>query len=468
MMKRIKENPDSESANSDDFGKPTDLPPTTITNLPTEIILAIIVRLPVEFIVICMSVCKDWYNFIKKPNFINSHLEYSYFQKSMSDAYLLYLHERKFSLFSCVTFDLALEIEFPFQKFAEPYGYSWFFTFVGSVHGLVCVFDPYGDGQPIYLINPSIRKWRALHSSGIAHRTISITSKVVLGFGYHQESDDYKIVRFLEWEKDLEHLLDLEHLFIESDVEVYSFRTNSWEEIEVPEFPWFVVSEVSSALVNECLHWVAINWDTKKYVILSFHVGEEELEEIRIPEFGSPPNEPDLVVGILKECLCLCTYEGNERCYVWMMKEYGDAESWTLLINIVIQEKVRRCLFFTDYDQILMEDGEGDMLLYDVDNDVYAYLEDPGDRIQFASYMESLVLLEEKNEILVQPAFFKECASEDNSDSTEEVSDCSLSSESLDSVGEENEILEEEQPSKELTDEEDNSECSVDSESKTS
>lgn len=115
-------------------------------------------------------------------------------------------------------------------------------------------------------------------------------------------------------------------------------------------------------------------------------------------------------MSLIKECLCLFAYvplmhdAGNEHCYRWMMKEYGDAESWALLFDIVFQERVRRCLCFTEYDPILMEDGDGDILLYDVDNEELDYLKIPKVwyQLQFATYMESLVLLEGKNEILEQ------------------------------------------------------------------
>ena len=57
---------------------------------------------------------------------------------------------------------------------------------VGSANDLRCLFSFDLSYEPIYLMNPSIRKYKAINTWAIVHPTIGIDTRVMLGFGYHQ------------------------------------------------------------------------------------------------------------------------------------------------------------------------------------------------------------------------------------------------------------------------------------------
>lgn len=65
------------------------------------------------------------------------------------------------------------------------------------------------------------------------------------------------------------------------------------------EFPWHIRNDLSSTLVNECLHWKLYNQDLEEHSILSFHIRKEELKEIEIPDYLGHQVDLELTVGVL-------------------------------------------------------------------------------------------------------------------------------------------------------------------------
>ena len=88
-----------------------------------------------------------------------------------------------------------------------------------------------------------------------------------------------------------------------------------------------------------------------------------------------------VTVVVLKECLCAFGYvlpvgsgEESTRCYLWIMKDYGVAESWTMLYEIDCQVKIRRCISSTRDDQLILEDIHENILLYKTETKSIDYL----------------------------------------------------------------------------------------------
>lgn len=69
-------------------------------------------------------------------------------------------------------------------------------TMVGSVNGLACVVDAF-DGRKLYLCNVAFKKYKHIGHSSLVFRCIAANPYVLLGFGYHCESDDYEVIRIL-------------------------------------------------------------------------------------------------------------------------------------------------------------------------------------------------------------------------------------------------------------------------------
>ncbi|KAA8545257.1 hypothetical protein F0562_020041 [Nyssa sinensis] len=238
-----------------------------------------------------------------------------------------------------------------------------------------------------------------------SHASLDSSALVILGFGYHRETNGYKVVRILFFQQnEYEDVLlneDPEYSGEGCEVEVYTLGTNSWKKILV-HFPWTMTDVSSGEFLDGCIHWMTVNPEQDFVeLILAFDVGDEVFREIRLPDYRSEYVELDISVCVHKESLALFVYPsehdgGYVCCYLWVMKEYGVVQSWTKQLSLVM-EGVYKDLSFTKFEEILFVDSDDDMFLIDFKNGLLKYLGDIRqglDKVYVVPFMESLVLLE--------------------------------------------------------------------------
>uniref|UniRef100_A0A5B7B4A5 F-box domain-containing protein n=1 Tax=Davidia involucrata TaxID=16924 RepID=A0A5B7B4A5_DAVIN len=392
---------------------------SSFEDLPSDIAINILSRLPVKTLITFRCVCKSWHSIISNPNFISMHLNRSTSHNSNStNGYLLYKppidsDSKSFTLFcdkACVELS-KLELPLFDCDFSS-------LTIVGSVNGLLCLADPY-IGRTMYLCNPSIRKYKAIGCCCSAHQSADLNAYVVLGFGYHHQANDYKVVRityvgeeYVSDDDSDDDSVDLLEFFrgIYREVEVYTLSTDSWKKIGA-DFLWGVNPQPSPAFANGSLHWIAAHQDrAHNELILSFDIGKEVFQEIMLPNYHLDEVEFDVSTCVLEESLSLFVYcsfkhlEGSECCYLWVMREYGVAESWTKQYTIVLEGRVERTLGFTKFDELILEESNGEIFLFDIQNHKVKYLGIRGrlDMLDVVTFTESLVLFEAGNDVVRQ------------------------------------------------------------------
>ncbi|KAK9288025.1 hypothetical protein L1049_016470 [Liquidambar formosana] len=99
----------------------------------------------------------------------------------------------------------------------------------------------------IFVGNPSTREFRRLPESGFATRYDRYFSRyLVYGFGYDESIDDYKVVAVL---------CKIGNGLSETEVKVYTLRTNSWRRIQ--EFLYGPPQEPCQ-FVSGALNWVSL------------------------------------------------------------------------------------------------------------------------------------------------------------------------------------------------------------------
>ncbi|XP_031121316.1 F-box protein CPR1-like [Ipomoea triloba] len=109
---------------------------------------------------------------------------------------------------------------------------------LGSCHWLLCLDN--GDEDSIVLWNPTTWKYLISPLSG---SKISRDQNVLYGFGYDNVSDDYKVLRIAE------------SYDCESEVKVFSVKSNSWRKIHC--FPHYLKYERAHGVqATGALHWV--------------------------------------------------------------------------------------------------------------------------------------------------------------------------------------------------------------------
>uniref|UniRef100_A0A7N2N0D1 F-box protein n=1 Tax=Quercus lobata TaxID=97700 RepID=A0A7N2N0D1_QUELO len=226
----------------------------------------------------------------------------------------------------------------------------------GSCNGLVCLYqfrNASTNADPIYLWNPSIRKFKRLPDFSLTH-----CHRVSTRFAYQSETNDYKVVNIYKMPA------PNHHHGVEVEAEVYTLSSNSWRKIGIPVTNFFLsfpFINTTSTFVSGALHWLGyISEAAFPYVILSFDVNNDKFGEIALPDVQQLlPNYLMVFKGKLafitlgyRHISGVINYEYRDfmnshrnSCFIWVMREYGVHESWSKLFFVKF-ENVNFVQFF--------------------------------------------------------------------------------------------------------------------------
>lgn len=215
-----------------------------------------------------------------------------------------------------------------------------------------------------------------------------------LGFGFDSMSNDYKVVR-------VSYSGGENGFWVPPNVEIYAVREKSWRDFEgfVPEFG---ITEYfwSQVCVNGNVHWVGykrVSLVTRGCFVVVFDLGGEVFGEMELP--GSLVHEfpSNMMVSVMDECLSVLVYDKrafSKQCTVWVMKEYGVAESWSKQYEIDLDGRLVLVLGLRKNGEMLLVMGK-ELVSYNPESEGIKKLGVSGckDSFWFRDYTESLVLL---------------------------------------------------------------------------
>ncbi|KAJ9553774.1 hypothetical protein OSB04_017819 [Centaurea solstitialis] len=311
--------------------------PTTIENLPGELLWEILIRIPAKPLARMRCVSKPWNALLSKPSFIKSHRHCSI---EINDETLLVLTDgdlhNPFSVmahFSESDLDIARSVILPVAISTSE---SLTVKFLGSVNGLICFcYRPDSDHFDfnkliIQIWNPSLSNVLTLPPCQLPYWCINF-NVLHFRFGYDPKTDDYKLVKLMRGVKDW------------LQVEVYSLRKDSWGLI-TQSFPSHVteIFNEDGVYVDGCdgrLHWLgSVGEGRKLQTIVAFDLGMESFSEISLPKSVKDHKESCWhSLGVLAGKLCVRSSSNKPfECEVWVMNEYGVAESWVKHIVVSV------------------------------------------------------------------------------------------------------------------------------------
>lgn len=343
-----------------------------IRDLPKDVIIDILTRLPVRSILRFKSVCKSWYALFKNPCFTTKHFLLNQSNPSHHPCFLFTCHRSvsiNTSSRNSVTLisneksvDVPINIEIPFLSISKPLRIS------GTCNGLICL-SILPLGSIILLWNPATREFKDLPVSPI-DRPPAGPIKVVFAFGFDANTNDYKLLRIVYYCYPL------------NQVEMYSLNSNSWTEINT-RVKFLIFESSCTVFLNGKFHWTGIGFGelNGEKVIISFDMADEVFNYIMPPRFSSRGNDYDddddeddadvrfrhhLVV--LKGSLAMIGCGGNgqdNKLDVWVMNEYGVTGSWTKNISCRMYSVIDRPLGCGRDSQILLGKNHTELFLYD-------------------------------------------------------------------------------------------------------
>ncbi|KAF8007247.1 hypothetical protein BT93_K1292 [Corymbia citriodora subsp. variegata] len=395
---------------------------SSFDRLPKDVIADILSRLPAQTLLDLRRVCKLWSSLILAPSFATEHLRLRLrLLRSGPHRNLCLLH------LPCVPRDrhvpaydadrCSVLCSDPFSgsftlraKFAIPFDeHAFSFEIVGSVDGLVCVSllhksSRLGADQSTYLWNPAMRKLRNLGNLGnrdVVDRVAGMSGYRIHGFGRDCRGRIYRVVRITYGRtRKREKKSSMEA----AQVEVCTVGRDSWRMLEPHGVSCFAGDD-SRACINGAIHWLASATEDAPYSsILSFEVASQKFDEFPMPkdyldEFKLH-EETQASIAALKESLATLVYcpgAGNvgSEIHVWVMKQYGVADSWIKQYTAVVQQRIERVLGSTGNGEILIHRSDNHKVVCcDPENDMR--LEDTGvsglpDLFDVVDYTESLV-----------------------------------------------------------------------------
>ncbi|KAI8551283.1 hypothetical protein RHMOL_Rhmol06G0173400 [Rhododendron molle] len=339
--------------------------------LPQKVLTEILSRLPVPSLLRFRCVCKSWLSLISTPDFISKHSSLS--TTKTTTAFLLlrrYSHRReRFSLHldAQQTFPKLRDLKYPF-----PTRLQYYFRILGSCNGLVCLTDDsFGNTNTntIILWNPSIQKSLTLPLPKSTRDLDGSFFMCALGFGFDSMSNDYKVVR-------VSYSGGEDGFWVPPNVEIYA------------------------VCVNGNVHWVGykrVSPVTRGCFVVVFDLGGEVFGEVELP--GSLVHEfpSNMMVSVMDECLSVLVYDKraySKQCTVWVMKEYGVAESWSKQYEIDLDGRLVLVLGLRKNGEMLLVMGK-ELVSYNPESEGIKKLGVSGckDSFWFGDYTESLVLL---------------------------------------------------------------------------
>ncbi|XP_024156232.1 F-box/kelch-repeat protein At3g23880-like [Rosa chinensis] len=324
-------------------------------DLPEDIILQILCRLPVKSLIQFSCVSKRWHSIIiSDPQFGKAHLKLASEQRSITTRLIL-------SISPYVQLQTRVNLPLPIQSLEGLFGVNSSVTnltlpseehcrikILASCNGLVVLGNFYKEYLSIW--NPSIGFFRKipapdLSSVTIKSRTIQVDK---YGFGYVSSTDDYKLVLVVDIGSDDPVPAPDVKIFI------FSVRANSWKINEVSRWPFLEYRPTSDCgtLSNEAIHWVNRYYDydyledsiEAVFDVCAFDLENEEFRKVPVPCFNQ---DDDRVFDrrmrtVVHSGGCLCVLvqtmhnRGGDRgdIELWMMRDYGVSNSWVKLYKL--------------------------------------------------------------------------------------------------------------------------------------
>lgn len=200
--------------------------------------------------------------------------------------------------------------------------------------------------------NPSIQKFTKLPSLGYTEREGLCR---LYGFGYDHVSDTYKVV-VVDWYSD-----DGSHYGLDKNqTMLHTLGTNSWRRIQ--NFPYTPFgADGSGTVVCGTINWLTSKtWSATSLFIVSLDLEKESYRELLPPPDHRVITVVNFMLGVLRDCLCLFS---NDPTFtdVWLMKEYGNNDSWTKLFRLPHMKDHPRSwshacpLYVSEDDQVLLD-----------------------------------------------------------------------------------------------------------------
>ncbi|VFQ65333.1 unnamed protein product [Cuscuta campestris] len=371
-----------------------------VMRLPEELITNILTRLPVKSLLRLTRVSKAWRSLIRSPAFARAHI-----LLTAGDVRRLFLvaSDRDEGTHSSVHSlarddDSSLISLHPLDSPPPfPCGSP---TIVGACDGILCLTP---GGCNLFLWNP------ATGTSWELPAPFGSDCCVRFGFGYHEKSQDYKVVKISSFESS-------DGSGYGNNVQIYSLKANSWTSIYnyntgYTTEKWILswgfeggyIHNHGGVFLKGALHWDVCHRNSPPEILAVDLDKADKYRTIPFPTCNNEKEEPGMRLEVLWGHLALCLFSPSEKTVeVWVMKEYADAGSWIRMVyaqspaDLEVEGDVSVLYASQDWNEFLFNLGD-QLVCHNVNGGSLKKLEEydwtSALRLQSATYSETTALL---------------------------------------------------------------------------
>ncbi|CAK9144929.1 unnamed protein product [Ilex paraguariensis] len=359
--------------------------------LPEDVVIEILSRLPVKSLLRFKCVCKHWYTRTKKPSFIREH-----FNQENNQARLL-VHHYDFdtdtyvvALFPDKTLKGMPSIHEEIDYLHIPPAME---TGIGSIDGLFFLHNGLDDNMALW--NPATREFRLLPAPHSILPPYFSTIWHTFGYGLDNLANIYKFIWIRSfWDE------QMDNPYPSFVVAIYTLGSDSWRYLDPLELPNRAIhSSLCATYVNGAYYWLSSE-NGENHSVLSLNMTSEVFREIQGPDHRKK-TWVNLTLYNNGIALFLCQTDMVLQFIIdiWVMKEEG---CWTKLLIVKPFPEILRPLGFWKSEDLLLESGCLELVLYNHDTKettglgIYGFFTYCG--LSIFSYKESLVSVKGQNE----------------------------------------------------------------------
>jgi F-box interacting protein len=355
--------------------------------LPFDLVTEIMCWLPVKFLLQLCCVCKSWnYIISHDSNFAKKQLRLS---TSNHDRRHLILTPTGFSSefllcdfpISSIFSNSSVSTQLQLIRYPLTINYGHSFGGVSTCHGMLCFVI---DESLALLCNPSIRNFKILPPLQNQNPDRSYV-QTFYTLVYDHFTDNYKVISVSFCKK------------VKVEVNTHTLGTDYWKRIQ--DIPYQCFIRGLGVFVSDTVNWLAYDICSSLWHIVSLDLNKESYRKLFQPLYNERLNT-SITLKVLRDCLCILSH-GDKFSDIWIMKEYGNEESWTKLFSIPYMEGPGflgycQAVYISEDDQVLMQFlkmGKFSLLVYDSRNDTLKIpeIQNINGRMTPKTYVESLI-----------------------------------------------------------------------------
>ena len=218
---------------------------------------------------------------------------------------------------------------------------AWKFDCLTTCDGMLCFRVNYSLAL---LCNPSIRKFKMLPPLTTPEKNYTPTLTLV----YDRFTHNYKIIA----------LILNRNNKTEVEVNIHTLGTDYWTKIQ--DLPYDDKLSRPGIFVSDTVNWLMNEPRSAIEVIFSFDLEEESYQTLWNPVHDMQFKGLN-TLGMVRDCLCILSHpHGHNFSDVWIMKEFGNDQSWIKLMSIPHKEhgfyhQCNELYISKDDDQVVLE-----------------------------------------------------------------------------------------------------------------